>query len=166
MGRARWITWRDSLRKGEGTFSEEEFSKTEKARLWIFEKSQRDKFNKLWNRDSEVLSKMSNWCNQRKIPLVIVIIPDQIQVDANLRKSLFNKFNIPENSIDLYYPNRQLINYLEERKVHYVDLTKPMQEAAKSKTLYLIRDTHWNYEGHAMAGNMISDYLQKHHLLR
>jgi len=165
FGRARWIAWRNSLSKGEGTFSEEEFSRVEKARLWIFEKSQRDKFNKLWNHDSDVLSKMITWCNKRKVPLVIVIIPDQIQVEQKLRQTLLKKFNISENSIDIYYPNRQLINYLKERNVHYVDLTKPLQEAAKSKTLYLIRDTHWNYEGHELAGTIISDYLQKHHLV-
>ena len=166
VGRARWIAWQNSLHKGKGTFSKDEFLRVEKARLWIFEKSQRDKFNKLWNRNSGVMDKMINWCNQRKIPLVIVFIPEQIQVDANLRNSLFTKLNISENLIDLYYPNRHLINYLKERGVHYVDLTKPMQEAAKSKNLYLLRDTHWNLEGHAMAGNMISDYLQKHQLLR
>jgi len=108
---------------------------------------------------------MITWCNKRKVPLVIVIIPDQIQVEQKLRQTLLKKFNISENSIDIYYPNRQLINYLKERNVHYVDLTKPLQEAAKSKTLYLIRDTHWNYEGHELAGTIISDYLQKHHLV-
>jgi hypothetical protein len=166
FGRAQWIAWRNSLSKGKGTFSEEEFDRVEIARLWIFEKSKRDEFNKLWNRDSDVLSKMITWCNQRKIPLVIVIIPDQIQIDADLRESLFKKFNIPANSIDLYYPNRQLINYLEARHVHYLDLTKPMQEAAQSQTLYLVRDTHWNFAGHELAGNMISDYLQTNHLVK
>ena len=165
FGRARWIAWWDSLRKGEGTFSEEAFLRIEKARLNIFEKSQMDQFNKSWNRDSAVLSKIINWCNQRKVALVIVIIPDQLQVDQKLRQTLLKKFNIPENSIDLYFPNRQLINYLEKRKVHYLDLTKPLQDAAKSKTLYLKRDTHWNYAGHELAGNIISDYLQKHHLV-
>jgi hypothetical protein len=166
FGRARWIAWWDSLRKGEGTFSEGEFLRIERARLNIFEKSQKNKFDKLWNRDSHILSKIINWCNQRKDPLVVVIIPDQLQVDQKLRQSLFKKYKIPENSIDLYYPNRKLIDYLKERNVNYLDLTKPMQEAAKSKTLYLLRDTHWNFEGHAMAGNMISDYLQQHHLLK
>jgi hypothetical protein len=166
FARARWIAWWDSLRKGEGTFSEKAFLRIERARLDIFEKSQKEKFNKLWNRDSAVLSKIINWCNQRNVALVIVIIPDQLQIDQKLRQTLLKKFNLPENSIDLYYPNRLLINYLEERKVHYLDLTKPMQEAAKATTLYLIRDTHWNYAGHELAANMISDYLQKHYLLR
>lgn len=165
FGRAWWIAWRDSLRKGKGTFSEEGFLRIEKARLYFFEKRQMDTFNKSWNHNSGVLSKIINWCNQRKVALVIVIIPDQLQIDQKLRRILLEKFNISEDSIDLYYPNRQLINFLKERNVHYLDLTKPMQEAAKSKTLYLLRDTHWNYAGHELAGNMISDYLQKHHLV-
>lgn len=166
FGRARWTVWWDSLRKGEGTFSEEEFLRIEKARLDIFEKRQRDKFNKLWNRDAGVLEKIITWCNQRKVTLVVVILPDQLQVEQKLCQTLLKKFNIPEKSIDLYYPNRTLINYLKERNVHYLDLTDPLQQAAQSKPLYLVRDTHWNIAGHELAGAIISDYLQKQHLLQ
>jgi hypothetical protein len=165
-GRGRWVVWLDSLRKGEGTFSEEAFMRIEKARLYFFEKRQMDEFNKSWNRNSGVLSKIIDWCNQRKTPLVIIIIPDQLQIDQKLFRTLIKKFNIPEKSIDLYYPNRQLVNFLVKKNVHYLDLTKPMQEAAKSKTLYLLRDTHWNHAGHELAGSMISEYLQKNHLLQ
>jgi hypothetical protein len=166
FGWARWIAWWDSLHKGKGTFSEDSFLRIERARLYFFEKKQMDEFNKAWKRNSIVLSKIINWCNERKIPLVVVIIPDQLQIEQKLRQTLLKKFNIPEDAIDLYFPNRQLINFLKEKNVHYLDLTKPMQEAGKSKTLYLLRDTHWNFAGNAMAGNLISDYLQQHHLLK
>jgi hypothetical protein len=166
VARAWWIAWINSFSKGTGTFSEEEFYNIERSRLLMFQNSQRDKFNKLWHNDSEILSKINNWCTKRNIPLVIVILPDQIQVDETLRHDLFTKFNIPDNSVDLLYPNRILINYLEKNNIHYVDLTSPMRKAGKSHTLYLTRDTHWNEAGHKIAGNIICDYIQTHDLLK
>ncbi|MFZ5449532.1 MAG: alginate O-acetyltransferase AlgX-related protein [Thermodesulfobacteriota bacterium] len=164
--RGWWIAWRNSLSKGAGTFSEDEFYNIEKTRLWIFENSKREKLDKLWNNDSVILSKINNWCRERKIPFLVVVIPDQIQVDETLQHDLFAKFNISANSVDLLYPNNILINYFERNHIHYVDLTIPMQKAGKSRPLYLVRDTHWNEAGHEIAGNIIGDYVRTHNLLK
>jgi hypothetical protein len=43
---------------------------------------------------------------------------------------------------------------------HFIDLTPAFQAAAQSHMLYLTYDTHWNQDGHTLAGQTVADYLQ------
>ena len=43
---------------------------------------------------------MKDWCDRRKIKLVIALLPEQFQVDQALREAVLTKYkNIAENNI-------------------------------------------------------------------
>lgn len=152
--------------KHRGSFSKAKFLTIEKARLWFFEKHNRKALIKVWNRDSEVILNFKKWCDQRNLELVVAIFPDQLQVEPGLLKEILTTYNIPPDNVDLEYPNILLANYFKQHNIHYVDLLKQFQNKAKTKKLYLYRDTHWNEAGNELAANIIFDYLEKNMLVR
>jgi hypothetical protein len=82
-----------------------------------------------------------------------------------MRAEVLDALKVKEDSLDFDYPNALLKNYLEKHRIHYVDLTGPMRQAAQTKRLYVLRDTHWNIEGNKLAAEIIFTCLQEHKLL-
>ncbi len=149
-----------------GSFSTAGFLKIEQAKLRFFEKSHQKELNDRFQRDAGVLLQMKKWCDDRRIELVIAIFPAEIQVAPKMRQEILEALKVKEESLDFDYPNTLLKNYLDHHQIRYVDLTGPMREAAKSKTLYILRNTHWNKEGNKVAADIIFNYLQQQGLLK
>jgi len=149
-----------------GTFSQETFLEIEKKKSWIFDKTHQDRLKQKWNECSVIISNMKNWCDRRKIKLVIAVLPDQFQVDEELRKAVFASYNNPaRENLDLSYPNDLIMNFCRTHDIHCLDLLGPFQEQAKSRPLYALRDTHWNEAGNRLAADLIFQYLEDNRLL-
>jgi hypothetical protein len=149
-----------------GTFSQETFLEVERTRSWIFDRNKRDKLEKNWRECAAVLLKMKDWCDRRKIKFVIVILPDQFQVDPELRKAIFAKYKkIKEKNIDLTQPDNLIVNFCREQNIHCLDLLGQFQEQGKTRQLYALRDTHWNEAGNRLAADVIFAYLEKNQLI-
>ena len=109
---------------------------------------------------------MKDWCDRRKIKLVIAILPDQFQVDPELRKAIFAKYKrIKEKNIDLTQPDNLIVNFCRAQNIHCLDLLGQFQEQGKTRQLYTLRDTHWNEAGNRLAADLIFEYLEKNQLI-
>jgi hypothetical protein len=164
------IRRKEELRKGVidesgGSASKETFLRIEREVIKIFEKGRRDRFNEVFKKASNVLLKMKNWCDERRIELVVAIFPDRFQIDEPLRRDIYAKYGIQASSLDLIYPNISLYNYCLQNNIHCIDMTQTFQEIGKSAQLYAERETHWNETGNRLAAEMIFDYLEKNRLL-
>jgi len=99
-------------------------------------------------------------CGRRKIYLTVVVIPDEIQVDAGLQRDLaVADPRYREDSMDYLLPNRMLGDRLDELEIDTLDLLPAFQEAARTQRLYKPRDTHWNIAGNALAAELIARHL-------
>ena len=99
-------------------------------------------------------------CGRRKIHLTVVVIPDEIQVDAGLQRDLaVADPRYREDSMDYLLPNRMLGDRLDELEIDTLDLLPAFQEAARTQRLYKPRDTHWNIAGNALAAELIAKHL-------
>jgi hypothetical protein len=149
-----------------GTFSLGTFLEVERTRSWIFDRNKRDRLEKNWRECSAILLKMKDWCDRRKIKFVIAILPDQFQVDPELRKAIFAKYKrIKEKNIDLTQPDNLIVNFCREQNIHCLDLLGQFQEQGKTRQLYALRDTHWNAAGNRLAADVIMAYLEKNQLI-
>jgi hypothetical protein len=151
-----------------GTFSREVYLEIEKNRGRIFRK---DKDNRLalerdWRQCARVIGQMKQWCAARKVELVLMISPDQFQVDEDLRSQVLEKYRIPADSLDLEYPNSLITNFCRENHIFCLDLLHPFQEKGKSMPLYVLHDSHWNEAGNRLAAEQIFNFLQDHHLIK
>ena len=149
-----------------GTFSQATFLEVEKKRSWIFDKNNWELLHQQWRECSEVILKMKDWCDRRKIKLVIAILPDQFQVDQALREAVLTKYkHIAEKNLDLSYPDNLIVNFCRTHDIHCLDMLGQFQEQGKTRQLYTLRDSHWNEAGNRLAADLIFEYLEKNQLL-
>jgi hypothetical protein len=149
-----------------GTFSRDTFLHIEEAKSWIFDKKHHKQLRKKWDECSDIILKMKDWCDRRKIKLVVAIFPDQFQVDEKLREAVLTRYKNPaRKNLDLSYPDDLIMKFCRAHDIHCLDLLKPFQEQGKSRQLYALRDTHWNEAGNRLAADLIFQYLEENHLL-
>ena len=149
-----------------GTFSQATFLEVERKRSWLFDKNNRELLNQQWRECSEVILKMKDWCDRRKIKLVIALLPEQFQVDRAVREAVLTQYkHIAEENLDLSYPDNLIVNFCRSRDIHCLDLLGPFQEQGKTRPLYAPRDSHWNAAGNRLAADLIFEYLGKNQLL-
>jgi hypothetical protein len=149
-----------------GTFSQTTYLEVEKKRSWLFDKNNWRLLNQQWRECSEVILKMKDWCDRRKIKLVIAILPEQFQVDQELRQAVLTKYeHIAKENLDLSYPDNLIVNFCRTHNIHCLDMLGPFQEQGKTRQLYSVRDSHWNAAGNRLAADLITEYLEKNQLL-
>jgi len=149
-----------------GTFSQTTFLEVEKKRSWMFDKNNWRLLNQQWRECSEIILKMKNWCDRRKIKLVIAILPEQFQVDQALRQAVLTKYDhIAKENLDLSYPNNLIVNFCRTHNIHCLDMLGQFQEQGKTRQLYSVRDSHWNAAGNRLAADLLFDYLGKNQLV-
>ena len=116
------------------------------------------------------LNTLKQICQDRKIKLLVTLLPAEIQVDKNLQKTievevykdLSNKFDSHEKFIEsIHYslPNIKLKNELTKQNIEYLDLLEPFQQKGMSSKLYKPKDTHWNIAGNRLAADLIYEYM-------
>jgi hypothetical protein len=149
-----------------GTFSQATFLEIEMKRSWIFDKRNWELLHQQWRECSEIILKMKVWCDQRKIKVVILLLPAQFQVDKALREAVLTKYkNIEWKNYDLSHPNNLIVKFCRSHNINCLDLLGPFQEQGKTRQLYMLRDSHWNEAGNRLAADLIFDYLEKNQLL-
>ncbi|MDD5643178.1 MAG: SGNH/GDSL hydrolase family protein [Syntrophales bacterium] len=174
--RHRYIQYREKWRMAQlvkekgpqaaGSFSEESFMGVERARTVFFKKDRQAFLDGLWRQGAPVMLRIKQWCDDRKVPLVLAIFPDQLQVDQALRQELFRRYKIREDSLDLDYPNSLLRRFCRENHIYCLDLFPPFQKAGKTRELYLLHNTHWNAAGNRLAADLIFQFLMEHKLIK
>ena len=149
-----------------GTFSQTTFLEVEKKRSWMFDRNNRALLHQQWRECSEVFVKMKDWCDRKKVKLIIAILPEQFQVDQALRQAVLAKYHhIAAGDLDLSYPDKLIVDFCRTHKIHCLDMLGQFQEQGKTRRLYSVRDSHWNAAGNRLAADLIFDYLEKNQLV-
>ena len=91
--------------------------------------------------------------------VLIVIIPDELQVNKTLRDEVNNL--TPENVYNIRYPQKQLIQFFTENQIDYIDLLEYFERDPYPETYYKPRDTHFNAIGNKRVSEILSPKLQK-----
>lgn len=148
------------------SISRENFLRMERDRMWICDRNKRADLIKLWDAKSHLMLKFKEWGRKRNIKVVFAIFPDEFQVNSDLFQEILKKFDVPKESIDLNFPNTLLLNFCNSHDIYCVSMLEQFQKNAKSKQLYIPRDTHWNVEGNRLAADIIFNYLKKNNLVQ
>ena len=106
------------------------------------------------------------WGRKRDIDVVFAIFPDEFQVNSDLFREILKKHAIPEESLDLYFPNSLLKDFFEKHDIYCLDMLEQFKKSGRFKELYIPRDTHWNRDGNKLAADLIFDYLEKNNLVK
>lgn len=143
---------------GKPTFNKEKYISLQAEKITLFNK---EKFPlESWTSIQNVFMRFKENCEQRLIKCLVVIVPDEIQVDRDLFREVLDESNIDRESLSLYYPQQLLAGFFEQKEIPYLDLLPVFQKEGANKKLYRPFDTHWNIQGNSVAGEVIAEYFK------
>jgi hypothetical protein len=138
------------------------FTEIERMRSFIYVEGDKN-FLELCDIAVDWLRQMNEMFRKKGVKFVVVIIPDEIQVNERLQADIKSKF-YPSVGMDgwkIDLPNRQLSGRLTSLGIDNLDLYPYFAKEAKRQNLYKPRDTHWNIAGNRLAADVIQEYIGK-----
>lgn len=147
-----------SVRQLVAPFSESDFLDIEARRLEVCRTPVPATVEKKWRQCEYYLEQMASTCSRRRIPLVIVLIPDEFQVNLSLQMLATKRAGIDPLDLDMELPQNRVKNILARVGVPCLDLLPTYR--AQTET-YAVRDTHWNQKGNHLAADVIAAWLAR-----
>ena len=142
------------------TFSDAKFIQIESDRSEIYRKKNQQ-FEGDFNEALNSLLQIKQQCDSHGIALTMVLIPDEVQVNADVQSRVLGvkAFNSGPEDFDFTLPNRKLSTSFHDHGIDSIDLLEPFSSAAGKTVLYKPRDTHWNIAGNKLAEELIAARL-------
>jgi hypothetical protein len=106
-----------------------------------------------------VLDDFVRACEERGLPLAVVIIPDHTQVVDGAWDALIRQTGAPASVYDRGAPNRRIMEFLEARDVPTLDLLPQFRARDDRDSLYLPLDKHWTAPGHDVATTATTGFV-------
>jgi SGNH hydrolase-like domain, acetyltransferase AlgX len=105
------------------------------------------------------LERIKRICDGKGLELLMVLIPDEMQVSSDLQAEVAASFPGAAADFDFARVNRRLGAELHALGIPFIDLLGPFQEAGRTTRLYRPRDTHWNIAGNRLGADLIRSEL-------
>jgi hypothetical protein len=134
------------------------FREIEARRLVVCQVPPPAGMEKKWQRVFASLERIDADCRARAVPLALVLIPDEFQVNAEVLAEAMGDLQWAQSAVDLDLPQRRLRAFCAERGIACLDL-KPHFEGVAGT--YAPHDTHWNARGNRLAAAVLIPWLQK-----
>jgi hypothetical protein len=138
--------------------AEQTFREIEARRLTVCQTPPPPVMEKKWKRALAHLERIVMDCENRKVPVGFVLIPDQFQVDRDVLTAALQDANLDRDAVDLDLPQRRLQSFCDNLGVPCLDL-KPFLEDVSNT--YAFRDTHWNVRGNRLAAEKMADWISQ-----
>lgn len=133
--------------------SEDDFLRVERKRLEIFRADSSQEAQ--WRDALVVLDAIRAEVEAMGSEYVMVIHPDQLQVEEDLLSQLEAFYQVDLNRYDLAKPQAFLRDYCQERNIRCIDLLPALKAQGAHGGLYLPKNTHYNPAGHIVAAEEI-----------
>lgn len=141
------------------TFSQEQYLRIQTEKLSLFSAKF---FPALpWQGIQKTLSAFKGNCETNRVKCLIVIIPDENQVNEELLNKVVSIQGIRKDDLILDYPQKLITEFFKENNFLYLDLLPVFKENGQTKKLYHPADTHWNIAGNELAAEEIFNYFKK-----
>lgn len=90
-------------------------------------------------------------------PVVVLVIPDEFQVDASLRVAVLRRYDMDPAGYDWDSPQRRVARICEELGLERVDvLEECRRRTAAGERLYKPLDSHWSEAGNLLAARRLA----------
>ena len=140
------------------TFTDAQYLKLEHARSFIFLRQKRPfehDFIAAWSHVRE----LKDICDRKGIRFSVVVIPDEVQINDQLKQKVIEAYRLSPESFDFTLPNNMLIAKFHENDIDYIDLRDAFASISKSTRLYKPNDSHWNIAGNRVASEIIAKHM-------
>lgn len=130
--------------------------------LPVFEREPGRATNALWTEAENYLKGIDEACQAAKIPWLLVLIPDEMQVDPSVRSQVVAALGLSADHYDFDAPQKRLQSVAGKWGVPVLDLLPVMRASHRSDArLYVPNDTHWNERGNLIAGQAVAEAVSR-----
>jgi hypothetical protein len=140
-------------------FADDAYLDIEKARSYIFSNPASQQFIQDFDDAFSYLIKMKEICDSRKIKFLVVLIPDEMQVNLALQEKVLKAIQKTPQEIDFTLPNKLLAQKFKQNNIDYLDVLPVFAEEFPKKPLYRNNDSHWNIAGNKLAEELIQKHI-------
>ncbi|HKP11022.1 MAG TPA: acyltransferase family protein, partial [Blastocatellia bacterium] len=105
------------------------------------------------------LVRIKRLCDDHKIGLTVVVIPEEVQVNRALQSQLAGTTGGGPGGYDFARPSRLLAGQLSARDIDCLDLFDEFAGAANQTRLYKPNDGRWNIAGNRLAAEILERHL-------
>lgn len=141
----------------------EEFDDIEKGRSWIFAAEERAHADALIAEAADLMEQLQTNVNEHNIPLVVLLIPDELQVNRTLQRRIEPR--VPQYTLDYQATHTRVLDAFRKKGIHTLDLLPAFKRETAKRTLYRPLDTHWNLDGNVLAARELMRFIQEENLL-
>jgi hypothetical protein len=137
--------------------SPETFREVEARRLAVCIQPVSEAVEKKWRRALGWLDQISAECRARQVPVALVLIPDEFQVNPQVLAEAARDAGVDRAAVDRDLPQRRLRGFCADRGVACLDLLPVLAEIPDA---YAPCDTHWSVRGNRAAAECLGQWLR------
>ena len=145
------------------TLSPHTFRAVEARRLAVCVQPPSPAMEKKWQRALAFLDDIVKDCRQHGVPLAVVLIPDEFQVNPAVFDHALVDAGVDRAAVDLRLPQQRLGTFFVDRGVPCLDL---LPAFVGVRDTYAPCDTHWNVRGNRLAAEQLGAWLLRQSLVR
>jgi lysophospholipase L1-like esterase len=108
-----------------------------------------------WNTVQKYFLDMKQLSDQTNAKFLVLIIPDEFQVNKTLRKDVAEYIKISVDQLDMTLPQRTVKTFFDQHNIQYIDLLKEWESSPAAERYYLPRNTHLSIEGNKVVADML-----------
>jgi hypothetical protein len=156
-GRPRWGRFRSRTLGSLGLVRD---NASEKARLRLYERDAPERIAGGWVLAEALLGAMRDEAAGAGARLVLLVVPDRLQVEEPLWDEVAREFGLNPAGYDRDLPDRRLKEIADRLGILIVDpLIRQRRLAAQGRPLFIPGDRHWSAEGHAVAADALREVV-------
>jgi len=151
--------YRDAFNPDKPSFRRDDFVAIEARRMALCLRSEDAAFEALLTRVAAELVQLAAEVKATGARFIVMVIPDQYQVDDGLVEEVLAATGNRREDYDLQRPQRRLTAVLEAEDVEVLDLLPVFRAKAERGPFYRPSDTHWNRAGNRIAAAALARTL-------
>lgn len=158
VGTVHWNSWRRQASAGGADLgitlrSRSGYLQEVDERTDIYLLNEPKEISLAWDKTTQTLGEFKQVLDARGIRMLLVLLPDHIQVDQQLRQDFFAARGENPGRFDIDKPQRLLKLWAERNGVPTVDMLPAFREAARHEPLYYNTDLHMTAAGHRLVAD-------------
>jgi lysophospholipase L1-like esterase len=126
----------------------------------IYRKEHTPFFTIHWERTQSTLLEMRDLLRAHGIPLLLILLPDHVQIDRELQREYLDTFGQHAEAYDFLQPQRLLREWCRENGIETMDLLDDFASEDNPRSLYFVNDFHFTAKGHALTNAKLLPILQ------
>lgn len=146
----------------EPTLGERDFLLIERGRANILRPRMRPAVEALVKKTLPVVHGLAEDVRRSGAAFLVIVIPDELQVNAQLRAQVRQLDPPNEEPFDLTWITRRVVAELTAAGIPTIDLLPTFQKGSQKRRLYKPRDTHWNADGNELAADVLAMFIRGH----